>query len=348
MDKDIIISQSAGVSGKNINAICLGSGRFLRSVLVPFLASNQKPAVIQTRGRTFLDSFKVDGDGPSSLFYPVDTIQFNGSTTTDDVEIYAAGTMGTPSGKSQVMKLLSNTDCITVIGVGVTEAGLASADTQCMVDLTGMLYSMFVGVSPPERSILTPNGKVCIINTDNVPNNGDVIRDHILKNAKEKKYSIDEGGDEKFLDFVQNKVAFLNSMVDRITSSRAGSNGLVPLCEPLPNKALVICDPGGDLPSWMSDKDVQAQFGVGYDVCGLFASDLSLLCANNVKQILWTVDSHTFHFFSFMLCNHSGKNSPQCKGSSLRYCTQAAGCKRYSHCCCSCYGIAIVNQYRIT
>jgi len=191
-----------------------------------------------------------------SLRYPVDTIQFNGNTTTSNIEIYAVGTLGNPDGKSQLMcSLLSKMNCVTVIGVGVTESGLQSADNQCMLDLTQLLYKVFV----QKMKCTNPNGKICVINTDNVPNNGNVIRSHVLENAE--KYSAEKEG-EDFVEFLTSKVAFLNSMVDRITSSRPNSNGLVPLCEPLPNKALVICDQGKDLPLWMDDKDVQSQFGV--------------------------------------------------------------------------------------
>lgn len=259
---DIIISQSAGSNGQEIDAICLGSGRFLRSVLVPFLSSNSKPAVFQTRGRTFLDSFKEEADDgstlnvPPSLCYPVDTIEFDGTITTSNIDIYAAGTLGTPDGKSQLMdNLVSKMNCVSVIGVGVTEAGMQSADNQCMLDLTQLLYNI---CSASSLKCSNPNGRICIINTDNVPNNGDVIRAHVLKNVENY-----DGGEEgkDFRDFVLTRVAFLNSMVDRITSSRINSNGLVPLCEPLPNKALVLCDRGRDLPLWMGDK-VQIQFGV--------------------------------------------------------------------------------------
>mmetsp|Transcript_23709 Transcript_23709/g.50740 ORF Transcript_23709/g.50740 Transcript_23709/m.50740 type:complete len:1105 (-) Transcript_23709:47-3361(-) len=270
MAADIVLSQSAGVNGREIDAICIGSGRFLRSVLVPLLSSRQKPAVFQTRGRTFLDSFRGGGgvggdDGvgggssgndstPPSLRYPVDTIQFDGTTTTSHVEIYAAGTLGTPDGKSRLVDgLLSNMDCINVIGVGVTEKGLQSAENRCMLDLTELLYKVFAH----KMKCANPNRRVCVINTDNVPNNGGVIRGHVLSNAK--------GYDEEnrgFIEFVKSRVAFLDTMVDRITSSRPGSGGLVPLCEPLPNKALVICDEGRDLPPWMDDEDFRSPFGV--------------------------------------------------------------------------------------
>jgi len=78
-----------------------------------------------------------------------------------------------------------------------------------------------------------------VVDMDNVPNNGDRIQSHLLELAQD---------DTQTIDFLQTKVVFLNTMVDRITSSREGSNGMVPKCEPLPSKALVILDKDGDLP----------------------------------------------------------------------------------------------------
>ena len=264
---DIAISQNTGFNAREIDVVAIGSGRFLRSVLVPLVSSHAKPCIFQTRGRTFLDSFKDaannDDNGVptlTSLKYPVDTVEFDGNTITSQIEIYAAGTLGTANGRSQLMdNILSKNDSLTLIGVGVTEAGLQNSSNQCMIDLTELLFKVYTRMNAATDILVcpNPNGKICVINTDNVPTNGDVIRRHMLKNG-DGMYS----GNEDFIHFLQNKVAFLNTMVDRITSSRPNSNGLVPLCEPLPAKALVICDPGWDLPSWMSNDDVQSKFGV--------------------------------------------------------------------------------------
>ena len=252
---DIILSRSAGQDGHDIDAICIGSGRFLRSVLVPFLSSNSKVAIFQTRGRTFLDSFKQQTKAPPNhLSYSVDTIEFDGITTTSNINICAAGTLGNEDGKSQLLdRIVTTMKFISIIGVGVTEAGLQRSDNQCMLDLTELLHEIYYN----NVKCSNPNGKICIINTDNVPNNGKVIQRHVLVNAE--RY---EGEEENFIEFVLTNVVFLNSMVDRITSSRPNSNGMIPSCEPLPQKALVLCDEGQDLPSWMNDEDVQSKFGV--------------------------------------------------------------------------------------
>lgn len=126
--------------------------------------------------------------------------------------------------------------------MGVTEAGLASADNQAMKDLYDLLYLMLK---------LIQNGvwqasdqKICILDMDNVPNNGNVLQAHMLRLACPEMKA-----------FLQTNVAFLNTMVDRITSQREGSNGMVPRCEPVPAKALVILDPNSDLPSGFASLD---------------------------------------------------------------------------------------------
>ena len=280
---DIIVSTAAGHGGELIQSLAIGSGRFMRAVLVPFLSSSEKskPAVFQTRGRSFVDSFANQPaiDAPP-LSYAVDTIQYDGAIITSDVEIYGAGTLGSSEGRQSLLTLASSMKSIEIIGVGVTEAGLASADTQCMRDLTELLYTIY---KCPSIECTNPNGRICVgkrpgsitifsprarihlyaatVNTDNVPNNGYVIRAHMLLNVRHSYSGEDDvGGFEKF---IEERVSFLNSMVDRITSARPESNGLVPLCEPLPAKALVLCDPGGDLPAWMSGStDMQLRHGV--------------------------------------------------------------------------------------
>ena len=322
MTIDILLSPNDS-SASEINSLCLGSGRFLRSVLVPFLASHSNPAVFQTRGRGFVDFFldkntnpTADNDGAdvtrtTSLQYPISTMHQNGLTSTSLVSLSAAGTLGTPPGNSYLMnELISNSNsaggikCLEVIGVGVTEAGLLNASRKngTMRDLTELLFRIYQrgllinkvndnngdgdnedgnansdgGNTAAMMICPNPNGRICIINTDNVPKNGDVIRNLVLENAKEfygnddaennnaeNENNINNTNKGTFLHFLRTRISFLNTMVDRITSSQPNSNGLIPLCEPLPAKALVICDPEHDLPLWMTaTTTVQQEYGV--------------------------------------------------------------------------------------
>lgn len=164
-----------------------------------------------------------------------------------------------------------------MIGVGVTEAGLASPKSKCLLDLAEILMECFHRMSDSLSTVTTPtmntqdsnkrikrqgslvssnpNGKICVINTDNVPSNGSVIYNHILTIAKQQD-------NPAFVNFLQTKVSFHNTMVDRITSQREGSNGLVPRAEPVPAKALVIEDLNDDLPLVMKSQQMKNKFGV--------------------------------------------------------------------------------------
>mmetsp|Transcript_19323 Transcript_19323/g.55625 ORF Transcript_19323/g.55625 Transcript_19323/m.55625 type:complete len:117 (+) Transcript_19323:310-660(+) len=100
-------------SPNEVDCLCIGSGRFLRSVLVPALnAAGHKPAVIQTRGRTFLDYCAAGavGDANTSsdvpLKYEVDVVEYDGTVATQIVDCWGAGTLGTEEGRDEVTKLL--------------------------------------------------------------------------------------------------------------------------------------------------------------------------------------------------------------------------------------------------
>lgn len=152
---------------------------------------------------------------------------------------------------------------LSVVGLGVTEAGLASSRTQVMQDL----YDLFQTVQEHLQNGLwenpsTPNGKICVINMDNVPNNGDIVKKHMMELAQTTNSNDDDKGQNRTMaEFFTKKVVFFNTMVDRITSQRHGLNGeMIPKCEPVPAKALVICDPNGDLPP--SFHHLQQKYGV--------------------------------------------------------------------------------------
>jgi mannitol-1-phosphate/altronate dehydrogenase len=130
---------------------------------------------------------------------------------------------------------------VSIIGVGVTEAGLASKDTKVMADLYDLLKLIAMLIDEGKWRMVDNIQQICVVDMDNVPNNGDLVAKYMMELAE-------TSDDSKMKDFLINKVAFLNTMVDRITSQRPGSNGMVPRCEPTPAKALVILDPQGNLP----------------------------------------------------------------------------------------------------
>ena len=248
-----------------IDCLCVGTGRFLRSVLVPALVElGLTPGLVQTRGRSFLEymssssSSSGEGEGKDgSLYkYPVDTVLPSGDIETTTIPCGGAFSLGMPEDKEAVWKLLPTMKRIQVLGVGVTEAGLASADTQAMNDLYELLCRMQTLIQEEvwQDCDEPSDQKICILDMDNVPNNGDVLKAHMFQLAKASD------SPDTMTTFLTIHVAFLNTMVDRITSQREGSNGMVPRCEPVPAKALVILDPHSDLPSGFASLD--KKFGV--------------------------------------------------------------------------------------
>jgi mannitol-1-phosphate/altronate dehydrogenase len=230
------LSSSGGLSA--VDCLCLGTGRFLRCVLVPALVEFAPVALIQTRGNNFMQ-FMSDQSTPS---FPVDTVLESGEISTDHIPCAAAFSLGSSGSKRAFYEELSNVHSVSIIGVGVTEAGLASPETQAMEDLFELLVNVRRLMETKEiEEPRTSNKKVCILNTDNVPNNGAVLLSHmkVLANLK----------DPSMIVFLENRIAFLDTMVDRITSQRDESHGLIPRAEPIPEKALVILDEHSDLPS---------------------------------------------------------------------------------------------------
>ena len=148
---------------------------------------------------------------------------------------------------------------LSMIGLGVTEAGLASSDTPVMKDLYSFLKTTRQNLANGTwESPNTPHHRICILDMDNVPQNGDKIKAHMMALAND-----DDDDDDEMKEFLETRVAFLNTMVDRITGQREGSDGHVPRTEPTPSKALVICDPDGDIPtSLATGVDSNAVFGV--------------------------------------------------------------------------------------
>ena len=89
------------------------------------------------------------------------------------------------------------------------------------------------------------NKKICVVDMDNVPQNGDTISNFMQQLAAE---------DPSMQEFLTTKVVFCNTMVDRITSQRDANTPMVPKCEPIPKKALVVLDEHQDLPEKLSQQ----------------------------------------------------------------------------------------------
>jgi len=268
----------------SIKALCIGSGRFLRSVLVPALVhSNFPTAIFQTRGRSFLDYTLVNNsnvvntkddvntniyDSPQ-FFYDVDTVEQDGTVHTQRVPYMAAGTFGSLEGKQEILNLISNQIYhLQIIGVGITEAGLSHVTNPAIQDLALVLQACHRRRRFCEGAPSQP-GMICIINTDNVPGNGSLLKNYMIQIAQDQEEI--QGQDSKkdnqssFLKFLKNEVSFHDTMVDRITSQREGSNGLIPRAEPIPTKALVIEDLEGNLPSNFNSNnvpDLRSKFGL--------------------------------------------------------------------------------------
>jgi len=91
----------ASPANTNVDCLCLGTGRFLRSVLVPALVqAGFHPALIQTRGRTMLD-YMTSRYSPS---YEVETVLSDGTVNTDDIPCFGAYSLGSTETKQVVYK----------------------------------------------------------------------------------------------------------------------------------------------------------------------------------------------------------------------------------------------------
>ncbi|EQC37806.1 hypothetical protein SDRG_04830 [Saprolegnia diclina VS20] len=200
----------------SVTAVCLGAGRFLRSLLVPALRQLGHGVVVaQPRGHDFVDACLAAGST-----YEMDVIERDGHTTTHTVELAGVGTVGTPDGRAAFLELPYKLPYLRYIGVGVTEAGI-QAGSPAMADLASFLATC---------SVALPHATLSVINTDNLPANGDTIQALVLGLC-----TLDVAA------YIGAHVTFHNSMVDRITAGRP-SNSLVPYSEPLPPKALVLED----------------------------------------------------------------------------------------------------------
>ena len=228
-----------------VDSLCIGTGRFLRAVLVPILTRNgsvNSTVLVQPRGRSFLDHFLSQNRSS----YEIDTVLRDGSLESSEIPVAGVFSWCDDNTTAAFYECLPHLANLRVLGVGVTEAGLASHETPIMK----ALYLCLERIKQLRKDHPAWRGneqadiqeKICVIDMDNVPNNGATLQRHMRTLAAK---------DPTMVLFLESQIVFMDSMVDRITSQREGSNGIVPRAEPIPQKALVVLDPHQDLPEWM-------------------------------------------------------------------------------------------------
>lgn len=232
--------------------------------------------------------------------YEVDTVEFNGEISTVRVPCYGAGTLGTPESKHDIMVLLENiANQIKVIGVGVTEAGLVSCQTGAMQDLYRVLACI--------RNFRSDDGTftISVVNTDNVPQNGKVLRKFMIQIAENEN-------DQDMIQFLNDHVIFHDTMVDRITSQREGSMGMIPRAEPIPAKAIVIEDLNESLPIELRGEDIGKQYGVVVRTkSGKLDADIALKL--RIANGTHTAVAHVMALNSLLLTDELSKDTESAK-----------------------------------
>ncbi|KAL1507052.1 hypothetical protein AB1Y20_007914 [Prymnesium parvum] len=222
------------------SAVCLGTGRFLRAVLAPILSELGCEIVfVQGRGSSFEKYMQArkestpPGERPT---YEVDTVLSDGAVLTTYHKVAACGSLSTREGCEAFFRLPEKLRQLRYIGVGITEAGIVH-NGSAILALAEFLHGCF-------RAGRGEEAPLSVLNTDNLPFNGDALRNHVFscdfsQQCEEK---------EAFAKWLESHVVFHNTMVDRITSHRDGSTE-VPRSEPLPHKAFVIEDLRAVLPA---------------------------------------------------------------------------------------------------
>ena len=157
--------------------------------------------------------------------------------------VVGAASLSTVSGREEFYAQTQNP--LDLILIGVTEAGIAKGELAMDV-LDEMLYRYF--------SQHGGEATLCVINTDNLRNNGDVIREILCGQYPERNGA--------YSNWLQTKVGFLNEMGDRLVPqtyavpdaikaaarSRIGvPDDLITYAEKLPAKSLILEDPGNML-----------------------------------------------------------------------------------------------------
>ena len=184
---------------------------------------------------------KADAFNRQNGVYHVVTFDVEGIHDIRQVSsVGGATTLATESGREQFYAQTQN--LLDLVLIGVTEAGIAQGELAMDV-LDETLYRYF--------SHHGADATLCVINTDNLRNNGDVIRD-ILCNEYPRR-------SDAYADWLKTNVGFLNEMGDRLVPqvyavpeeiqaearARIGiPDELITYAEKMPAKPLIIEDKG--------------------------------------------------------------------------------------------------------
>ena len=224
-----------------IKILAIGAGGLQRALTHEFVhILNQRNLynggifVGQPRGTEKADAFNQQ-DG----VYHVVTFDLGGIQDIQQVSsVVGATTLTTEAGREQFYVHTQNP--LDLVLIGVTEAGIAKGEVAMDV-LAETLYRYFCHHGA--------DATLCVINTDNLRNNGDVIRE-MLCNAYPKR-------SDAYTTWRETKVGFLNEMGDRLVpqvyavpdeikeaaqAQIEGSDELITYAEKLPATPLILED----------------------------------------------------------------------------------------------------------
>ncbi len=224
-----------------IKILAIGAGGLQRALTHQFVhILNQRNLynggifVGQPRGTEKADAFNQQGG-----VYHVVTFDLGGIHDIQQISsVVGATTLSTEAGRKQFYTQTQNP--LDLILIGVTEAGIAKG-ALAMDVLDETLYRYF--------SHHGADADICVINTDNLRNNGDVIR-NILINEYPKR-------SDDYTEWLETKVGFLNEMGDRLVpqiyaipdeikeaaqAQIEGSDELITYAEQMPATPLILED----------------------------------------------------------------------------------------------------------
>ena len=183
-----------------IKILAIGAGGLQRALTHEFVhILNQRNLynggifVGQPRGTEKADAFnRQDG------VYHVVTFDMDGIHGIQRIEsVVGATTLSTKTGREWFYSQTENP--LDLVLIGVTEAGIAKGELAMDV-LDETLYRYF--------SHHGADSTLCVINTDNLRNNGDIIRDILCKEYPKRS--------DNYTAWLETNVGFLNEMGDRL------------------------------------------------------------------------------------------------------------------------------------